>query len=114
MKKLICIVCPVGCHLEVDEQNNYAVTGNTCPKGEIYGREELTAPKRMVTSTVKIKNSLHERVPVKTSVAIPKEKVFECMKLLNDIEISSPVKIGDKVLENIFGLGTDIIITRNM
>ena len=28
MKELICIVCPKGCHLRVDEDNGYAVTGN--------------------------------------------------------------------------------------
>ena len=28
MKELICIVCPKGCYLRVDEENGYAVTGN--------------------------------------------------------------------------------------
>ena len=41
MKELICIVCPKGCHLKVDEENGWAVSGNSCPKGAEYGRTEL-------------------------------------------------------------------------
>ena len=53
MKELICIVCPQGCHLKVDEENGCAVTGNSCPRGAEYGKAELTHPTRVVTSTVK-------------------------------------------------------------
>ena len=54
MKELICIVCPRGCHLKVDEANDYAVTGNSCPRGAEYGRNECTHPTRVLTTTVKI------------------------------------------------------------
>ena len=64
-KEMICIVCPVGCHISVNTET-YEVKGNSCPRGEVYGKEELTAPKRVVTSTVKIKNALDKRCPVKT------------------------------------------------
>lgn len=114
MKNLICIVCPIGCHLEVDVENSYKVTGNTCPKGEVYGKEELISPKRVVTSTIKIKNGIHKRIPVKTTNSIPKELVYECMELLNNIEVSSPIKVGTKVIENIFETGIDIVVTRDM
>lgn len=114
MEKLICIVCPVGCHLEVDVKDNYKVTGNTCPRGEVYGKEELVAPKRVVTSTVKIKGGIHNRVPVKTNGSIPKELVFKCMESLNSIELKSPVKVGDLVLKDVFGTGIDLVVTRDM
>ena len=51
MKQLICITCPKGCHLSVDEDNGYAVTGNSCPRGISYGQNELLHPVRVVTST---------------------------------------------------------------
>ena len=54
MRELICITCPKGCHLKVDEENDYKVTGNGCPRGAIYGKKECTHPTRVVTSTVKI------------------------------------------------------------
>ena len=44
MKELICIVCPRGCHLKVDEANGCKVTGNSCPRGEQYGKAELLNP----------------------------------------------------------------------
>ena len=34
MRELICITCPKGCHLKVDEENDYKVTGNGCPRGK--------------------------------------------------------------------------------
>lgn len=114
MEKLICIVCPVGCHLEIDVKNDYKVTGNACPRGEVYGKEELIAPKRVVTSTVKIKGGIHNRVPVKTNGSIPKELVFKCMESLNSIELKSPVKVGDLIVKDIFGTGVDLVVTRDM
>ncbi|MGL5100086.1 MAG: DUF1667 domain-containing protein [Fusobacteriaceae bacterium] len=114
MVEMICIVCPIGCHMEVDVENGYKVTGNACPRGEVYGKEELIAPKRVVTSTVVIEGGIHNRVPVKTLGSIPKEKIFECMELLKDIKLKSPVKMGDIVLKDIFNTGVDIIVTRDM
>jgi hypothetical protein len=42
MKELICILCPNGCHLTVDDNLN--VTGNTCLRGDAYARKELKIP----------------------------------------------------------------------
>ena len=75
MRKFICIVCPKGCHLEVDDQ--LKVTGNSCKRGETYGISEATNPVRMVTSTVKIKSELITRLPVRTDQPIPKSRIFE-------------------------------------
>ena len=54
MKELICIVCPKGCHLKVDEENGCAVAGNSCPRGEEYGRNEILHPVRVLTSVVRM------------------------------------------------------------
>lgn len=114
MKQLICIVCPKGCHLKVDENNGYSVSGNSCPRGAEYGKKELTHPTRVVTSTVKIKGTLHNRCPVKTDRDIPKEYIFKAMDLLNAVELQAPVHCGDIVIENIFNLGINFIATKNM
>ncbi len=119
MKKheLICIACPLGCSLEVEENyspNQYLVSGNKCPRGEQYAIKELTNPTRMITSTVKISNSHLCRLPVRTSDAIPKGKIFECMEVLNNIQVKGPVKAGDIVVEKLMGLDVNIIATRSM
>ena len=64
MKNLICIVCPKGCHLCVDDENGYTVTGNSCPRGAEYGKTELIDPRRIITSTVRITAKTARRVPV--------------------------------------------------
>ncbi|MGN0522522.1 MAG: DUF1667 domain-containing protein, partial [Eubacterium sp.] len=108
MTELICIVCPKGCRLKVDENNNYSVTGNTCPRGAEYGSAELKNPVRVVTSTVKINGCEQKRCPVKTTQAIPKDMVMPVMKFLDSVLLNAPVKIGDIAVKNILDTGIDI------
>jgi len=114
MKELICIVCPKGCHLKVDEQRDYAVTGNGCPRGAEYGKMELTHPTRVVTSTVRCVGGAHPRCPVKTSAPIPKALIFQAMKMLDGVELHVPVRVGDVVVENVCGTGVSFVAARSM
>lgn len=90
MKELICIVCPRGCHLKVDEANDYAVTGNSCPRGAEYGRNECTHPTRVLTTTVKIDGAAYRRCPVRTERAIDKSLLFKAMDALNGVTLHAP------------------------
>lgn len=111
VKELVCINCPMGCRLTVsDEGGTVAVTGNTCKRGETYGKDELTNPKRTVTALVGLKGR-HEPLPVKTSAPIPKGKVLECAKLLKTVEVEPPIKIGDVVAADICGTGVSVVAT---
>ena len=113
--ELICIVCPMGCRLKIKgTPEDPVISGNKCKRGIVYAKEELTNPTRMICSTVKINGGIHKVVPVKTDRAIPEKYKFEIMKLINKVEVSSPVVMGDIVLENIFDTGVNIVITRNM
>jgi len=114
MTELICIVCPKGCHLQVDETKEYAVTGASCPRGIEYGKNELCAPVRTMTSTVKITGGLHHRLPVKADRPIAKELMPELVARLNDVEARSPIHIGDILLANVLDTGANVIATRNM
>lgn len=113
IKEMICIVCPVGCHINVDTET-LVVQGNACPRGAVYGKEEVTAPKRVITSTVKIKNALDNRCPVKTTAGIPKYMNFQLMEELKKIELTAPVKRGDIVIENVFNTGVNVVVTKDM
>ena len=106
MTDLICIVCPKGCHLKVDEENGYKVTGNGCPRGAAYGEKELVNPTRVITSTV--------RVPVKTASDIPKGKIYDIMKELDKVTMKAPVAIGDVVIPNVLGLGVDVVACKKV
>lgn len=114
MTELICIVCPKGCHLRVDEEKGYTVSGNACARGEEYGRVELTAPTRMVTSTVAVQGGLYPRCPVKTSKPVPKAAIFDVMRALDTIVLQAPVALGHLVVSDVCGTGADIVATREM
>ncbi len=112
MKEVICITCPRGCRLYIDDENGYTVTGNACERGIGYGKNELINPVRTITSTVKLVGSRYTRCPVRTSAPIPKGDIFDIMKELDKVEVKVPVEIGDIVIENVLGTGVNIIAAR--
>lgn len=112
MRDLICICCPKGCHLQVDIENGYTVIGNACQQGAEYGRNECIAPVRIVTSTVKITDGTIARCPVKTNRPVPKEKVFDVMVALDNIQLAAPVHAGQIILRDV--AGADVIATRTI
>lgn len=114
MTELICIGCPRGCRLKVDEENDYAVSGYSCPIGLEYGRNELRNPSRTLTTTVRLTGGQHAMLPVKTSKPLSKGLLFEAMSILKRIEVKAPVKMGEIIVKDILGSGVDIVATRDM
>lgn len=121
MKEMVCIVCPVGCRLSLETvketslaQEAFEVKGNKCKRGSDYAIKEMTAPTRMLPTTVKIQKGTLNRLPVRTANPVPKEMIFDCMTVINQIEVQAPIKVGDVVIANILGTGVDIIATRSM
>ncbi|MBE6720206.1 MAG: DUF1667 domain-containing protein [Ruminococcaceae bacterium] len=114
MTELICITCPRGCHLTVDEDNGFAVTGNACPRGKTYGYNEVTNPQRVVTSTVRTNSKTEPRCPVKTNGTIPKGKMFDAMRLLDDIVVETPIEVGQTVVKNLFDTGVDFVTCKSI
>jgi len=114
-REIICIVCPVGCQLEITgEKGGYIVTGNQCQRGKEYGIKEVENPTRVLTTTVKLKNSYLKRLPVRVDVPIPKEMITECMKELNRVEVQAPVRAGEVLVENILNTGANVISSRSI
>lgn len=111
-KDMTCIICPRGCHLHIDDELN--VTGNFCPRGAAYAKQEVTDPRRTLTSTVRCHSELLEVCPVKTIAPIPKGKVFEAMAEVNRVNLVPPVHIGDVVIRDIAGTGIDLVATRDI
>ncbi len=106
----ICIMCPMGCPLEIKEvEGKIVVSGNTCKRGVVYGEEEYTHPSRTITSLVK--TSSGKIVSVKTSSTVPKERIFDVVDEIGKIVASDSVEIGDKIASDILGLGVDLLVT---
>ncbi len=115
--ELTCISCPLGCPLKVetDETGNVkGVTGNTCKRGEEYGKKEVSAPVRTVTSTVRLTGGAAPVVSVRTKTDIPKEKIFACMAEIRKASAAAPVHIGDVILDNIADTGVALVATANV
>lgn len=115
-RNLICIGCPMGCPLVVtmDHGEVVSVEGNACKRGTVYGKKEVTNPTRIVTSTVRVSGGSIPVVSVKTREDIPKKKIFDCIKALQEIEVAAPVNIGDVVLRDVAGTGVDVVATKNV
>jgi len=116
MTKLICITCPMGCSLEVTRDGDTVlnVEGSSCKRGEEYAQKELTDPRRMVTSTVKVKDGVHPLVPVYTQAPIPKPKIFDLLADLRKVELKAPVTGGQVVLANVVGTDINVVASRDM
>lgn len=115
MKEMICICCPLGCRMKVEKTDNgYIVEGNTCKRGYDYAIDELTAPKRMVTSSVRVSGGEINMLSVKTVSPVPKGKIFEVLKSVKQITVAAPVNCGDIIIKNISGTGSDIAATKSV
>ena len=121
-----CIMCPMGCEMTViiEDGKVVDVKGNTCPRGAKYAHDEVTAPKRMLTTTVRVEGGMLPLLPVVSETVLPKEKVLDCAAYLRKVldcaaylrgvTVKAPLKTGDVIVEDILGLGVNIIASRDM
>ncbi len=106
----------MGCQLTVTMKGAevVSVAGNTCPRGDIYARKEVTNPTRIVTSTIAITGGDKERISCKTASDIPKDRIFDVMKEINHAVAAAPKKRGGVLIENVAGTGVNVIATRDI
>ena len=113
LRKMICITCPRGCHLTVDEET-LAVQGKPLPErgGVRQKRGHRPAPGA----------DLHRpaggsdggcRLPVKTAAPIPKNLLMQAMQAVNAVTVTAPVKTGDVVIRDLLGTGIDLIACKD-
>jgi CxxC motif-containing protein len=129
MVEMTCVVCPMSCRLTVDRtgENDISVSGNRCPRGAVYAREELLAPKRVVTATCRaIKNTRPperptagtagpaRRIPCRSAAPFPKELVDQLLREIYALEVPLPVRCGQVLIENALGTGIDVIAARTL
>ncbi|GHU34254.1 molybdopterin oxidoreductase [Clostridia bacterium] len=117
-KSFTCVTCPIGCELTVEYTNasDLTVEGNKCNRGEKYARDEITDPRRTLTSTVPLTLAGGKRglLPVKTTKAIKKDLLFEAIGIINGIKVNAPVKMGDIIAHDFTEAGVDLIAGRDV
>lgn len=111
-KSLTCIVCPVGCQIVFDDDNN--PLGNRCIRGKKYAIEELINPRRVLTTTVRTTFENHPRLSIKSNSPLPKEKIMAALDLINDIILDKETRIGDVIIKNILDTGIDMVATNHL
>ncbi len=116
LKKYTCIICPNGCEIEAEIENGeiLAVKGATCPKGEAYVRQEVTAPQRNIATSILVKNGELPLASVRLTKAIPRERIFDAMQVIRTVAVEAPVQAGTVVVEKILGYDSDVIVTKSV
>lgn len=111
-----CIVCPNGCEVEAEYEGStvLSVTGNLCPKGKTYVTQELVDPRRTIATSVCVKDGVLPLVSVRLTSAIPKDRIFDAMNVINAQTVTAPVRIGDVIVHNLLGYDCDVIATKHI
>ncbi len=113
----LCIGCPLGCRLEVEEDEMGAVVevrGHSCRKGKDFAEREHHDPRRMVTTTVAVHNGVWARLPVHTTAEVPKDMVREIVRYLRSLEAAAPVERGQLMVADVLGTGADVVASRGL
>jgi CxxC motif-containing protein len=115
-RNFICTACPKGCMLKIQLEGDEVVKieGNTCRLGKDYAVAEVTDPRRMVASTVRIQHGLHPLLPVYTSAPVPKPKIKEVLEAIRQVDLDAPIKMKSVIVENIAGTGVNLLASRDM
>ena len=111
---ITCTVCPKGCRVTVsfdDAGNVTKIKGNACSKGEKYAKAELVNPKRVLTTTARVKGGVKPLVSVKTDKPIPLKRMMDCMAEIADFRAKAPIKCGDVLIENIGKTKANLVAT---
>jgi len=115
-KQITCIVCPIGCKILVktDGKNFEVCNGNKCIKGIEYARAEALNPKRMLTSSVLVKNGDWPLVSVKSSRPVPKNRISQVLNEIKKARINAPILLGQILIKNVANTKINIVATKSV
>lgn len=116
LREFTCIVCPNSCDItvELEGEDIRSITGANCERGIAYVEQEVTAPMRTISTSVAVKNGAMPLASVRLDRAIPRDQIFAVMDEIRKVELEAPVRIGDCVIKDILGLGSNVIVTKNV
>lgn len=115
MCRLTCVICPIGCRIHItkrEDSSNWIIEGHNCSRGVKYAEEEMVAPRRILTSVVKVEGTSLV-LPVKGEKPIPKERLFEAMREIKGITAKPPLRIGEVLKTNLADTGVNLVVTKN-
>jgi len=110
-KEITCILCPSGCRINVSYEGAVVklCEGAGCKRGVEYASTELISPKRTLTTTVRVTGGADSVVPVRTTLPVPREKIFSCISALAGVDAAAPIHFGEIIIKNILNTGADVV-----
>ena len=115
VKVIRCIVCPTGCQIQaVKKGSGVEFDGYTCKRGLEYAEQEYYEPKRILTTTIRVENGFLPLIPVRTDKPILKDKITDALVEIARTQVKAPIVMGDVLIENILGLESNVIASRNL
>jgi len=114
--RLTCVLCPVGCELEVarDASGELEVQGNQCDKGVPFAVEEILRPNRNLATSVPLKGAAAKMVSVRLSGPVARDMIFPILAEIAKLRPEAPVRRGQVLIVNVLGTGADVIATRTV
>ncbi|GAH36942.1 unnamed protein product [marine sediment metagenome] len=115
VKVIRCIVCPTGCQIQaISKGSDIEFEGYTCQRGLEYAQQEYFEPKRILTTTIRVEDGFLPLIPVRTNKPILKEKLNEALDEIARTKVKAPIEMGEILIENILGLGSNVIASRDL
>jgi len=116
LDRLTCVLCPVGCELQVrkDESGELDVQGNQCDKGLPFAVEEILHPKRNLATSIPVRGTASKMVSVRLSGPVPREMIFPILAEIARLRPEAPVRRGQVLIADVLGTGVDVIATRTV
>jgi len=114
--RLTCVLCPVGCELEVrrDGSTEVEVSGNQCDKGIPFAVEEVLRPRRNLATSIPVRGTASKMVSVRLSGPVPREMIFPILAEIARLRPDAPVRRGQVLIADVLGTGVDVIATRTV
>lgn len=117
-----CTTCPSECLLTVEVERDAdghvaevrSVTGNNCPRGDKFARQELSCPMRVLTTTVAVSGGDEALLPVRTAEAIPLALHAQAMAIIRGLVVEPPIHMGDVILPNLLNTNIDLIASMDI
>ena len=114
--RLTCVLCPVGCELEVrkGQAGELQVEGNQCDKGIPFAVEEILDPKRNLATSVPLKGTETKMASVRLTGPVPRDMIFPILAEISALRPEAPVRRGQVLIMDVLGTGVDVIATRTV
>lgn len=111
-----CVVCPTSCQVnaEWNESELLSIDHAQCKLAWEFIRGEIFDPRRSVTTTIVVKGGELPLVSVKTDAPIPKGMVLEVMDALAQVVVRAPVDLGQVIVPDVLGTGSNVVATRKV